>query len=276
MSKVKILVACHKPDKVFQNEVYTPIHVGRAVSKCTDAMVDMIGDDTGDNISAKNPSFCELTAQYWAWKNLKDVDYVGLCHYRRYFQTEITNQNVDDLLGSQYDLILAPSLCENNKVGDRLVRATSLEDIYIFVQCIKKVSPEYYTTAMSVLSRNTVSPYNMFIMKKERFDDFAEWQFKVLFEMEKYAKPSGYSRIRRVFGYVSEMMLTTYALFNNLHVMHMPIVNMLGEENHIILAHNKASWLRRKLIKLLYLRGEFVFVDKNGIVNGLRNDGIVF
>ena len=70
MKKVTILVACHKPDNAFKNDVYTPIHVGRAISKWREEMADMIGDDTGDNISSKNPFYCELTAQYWAWKNI--------------------------------------------------------------------------------------------------------------------------------------------------------------------------------------------------------------
>ena len=61
---------------------YLPIQVGKAISN-TDLGVQ--GDNTGDNISEKNQSYCELTGIYWAWKNLKNVDYIGLCHYRRYF-----------------------------------------------------------------------------------------------------------------------------------------------------------------------------------------------
>ena len=37
----------------------------------------------GENIYPKNPDYCELTAQYWAWKNI-DCDYYGFFHYRRY------------------------------------------------------------------------------------------------------------------------------------------------------------------------------------------------
>lgn len=49
-SKVKIFVAVHKDAQVYNDEVYTPIHVGKAVSDCK---MNFIGDDTGDNISAK-------------------------------------------------------------------------------------------------------------------------------------------------------------------------------------------------------------------------------
>ena len=31
-SNMKILVASHKPDQVYSDEVYTPIHVGRSIS----------------------------------------------------------------------------------------------------------------------------------------------------------------------------------------------------------------------------------------------------
>lgn len=51
--KIKVFVAVHKPCAVRSDSVYTPIHVGRTISKYKDEMTDMIGDDTGDNISEK-------------------------------------------------------------------------------------------------------------------------------------------------------------------------------------------------------------------------------
>ena len=81
---VKILVACHKPGVQVHNGVFLPIHVGKIRSNID---LGIVGDDSGDNISAKNNIYCEMTAVYWAWKNL-DADYIGLCHYRRLFTFE--------------------------------------------------------------------------------------------------------------------------------------------------------------------------------------------
>ncbi len=93
MSEIKIAIACHKPSTLPQNNLYVPIHVGAALSSNT--IEGLVRDDTGDNISEKNPTYCELTAQYWAWKNL-DADYYGLCHYRRFINfTDTTFTNLD-------------------------------------------------------------------------------------------------------------------------------------------------------------------------------------
>ena len=97
---IKFLVAYHKPDILFDNEMLIPIHVGRAMLKKraeTDETArknleflerNMIGDDTGENISLKNGSYNELTALYWAWKNYDKIGnptHIGLMHYRRHF-----------------------------------------------------------------------------------------------------------------------------------------------------------------------------------------------
>ena len=45
---------------------------------------DVYLDNSGEHISELNKAYCELTTQYWAWKNM-EADYYGFCHYRRYF-----------------------------------------------------------------------------------------------------------------------------------------------------------------------------------------------
>lgn len=80
--EIKIYVAYHKDSPIIENSIFTPIQVGRANST---EKLNMIGDDTGVNISNKNPIYCEMSAIYWAWKNDVYSDFVGLCHYRRIF-----------------------------------------------------------------------------------------------------------------------------------------------------------------------------------------------
>lgn len=90
---VKIVVATHKKYKMPSDAMYIPLHVGAEGKKDSDGNeldLGYIKDNTGENISILNPSFCELTGLYWAWKNL-DSDYIGLVHYRRYFGTKKRN-----------------------------------------------------------------------------------------------------------------------------------------------------------------------------------------
>lgn len=82
MKNIKILISCHKKTEYIKNAILQPIQLGCALSN--KYFPDMLHDDDGENISNLNSMYCELTAQYWAWKNL-DADYYGFCHYRRYF-----------------------------------------------------------------------------------------------------------------------------------------------------------------------------------------------
>ena len=67
MSKsVKIIIATHKLYDMPQDDIYLPVHVGREGKD----VLPYQPDNTGDNISDKNPSYCELTGLYWALKNL--------------------------------------------------------------------------------------------------------------------------------------------------------------------------------------------------------------
>ena len=82
MRDIKIIVAAHKPYRMPSDGMYLPVQVGASGKE---SIPGFMRDDTGDNISDKNPYYCELTGVYLAWKHVK-ADYVGLAHYRRHFR----------------------------------------------------------------------------------------------------------------------------------------------------------------------------------------------
>lgn len=87
---IKILVAAHKKYWMPADDVYMPLHVGAEGKE----PLGYTPDNTGDNISAKNSNYCELTGLYWAWKNL-ECQYIGLCHYRRYFGRRVHTKDIE-------------------------------------------------------------------------------------------------------------------------------------------------------------------------------------
>lgn len=275
METVKILIACHKPYDGYRDKVYTPIHVGRAISNYKEEMLDMIGDDTGENISNKNPYYCELTAQYWAWKNLKNTKYVGLAHYRRFLGCKFTEENTSFLFNQdKYDVILPMPIYCRTDVATRLALASTQEDLHIFLAVIKKQKPEYYPAALQYIQNNIVIGYNMFVMKYDIFSQFAEWQFNILFEMEKYVKVSSYTRAKRIFGYYAEALLPIYCIKNGFNIRYVDINPCLTDCTNISFAvvkrlKSKYSFIKSKVYfrmsQKLYLKEPAVFL-------GLRTD----
>lgn len=130
MNNLKILVCCHKVDSnIRKNDPYLPIQVGKAVHPDLD--LGFQNDNEGDNISIRNPYWCELTAIYWGWKNLKDYDYIGLCHYRRYLAVNTKIESISKEL-SKYDIIVGDSPRTPHPLAHGLIRAMSRDDFYIF------------------------------------------------------------------------------------------------------------------------------------------------
>lgn len=96
---LKTFVSYHRKAPLFKTSFLEPIHVGRSlVEETKDGNIthqdylwlvsNMVGDNSGDNISNLNREFCETTALYWVWKNIQKIgslDYVGFMQYRRHF-----------------------------------------------------------------------------------------------------------------------------------------------------------------------------------------------
>lgn len=223
---IKIIVATHKPYKMPADEVYLPVHVGRNISNNWQGteLENYAGDNTGDNISSKNRNYCELTALYWAWKNL-DYEYLGLAHYRRHFkggsgdkwQSILTKSDAEKLL-DRYNVIL-PKKRDYfiESTYDQYVHAHNRQDLDKTLEIIKEFYPEYIPAWDRVMKSTRGHRFNMFIMKKEILDSYLQWLFDILFKLEEVLDISGYSaNDRRVFGFVSERLLDVWLITNNI------------------------------------------------------------
>ncbi|CAJ1227018.1 DUF4422 domain-containing protein [Lactiplantibacillus xiangfangensis] len=222
--RVKILVAAHKKFPMPENRnIYLPILVG--AKKNYKPGIDFQRDDIGVNISAKNPNYNELTAIYWAWKNLKDVEAVGLVHYRRVLSTHrkggfpsVLNQEEIDSLLLNHDAIVPRKrhyYIETNY--SHYIHAHHKEPLDQTREIIKTSCPEYLDAFDKVMSRRSAHMFNMFVMKKNVFDDYCEWLFQILTQVEQSIDISEYTtQEARVFGYISELLFDVWLLENNI------------------------------------------------------------
>lgn len=278
MEKVKIFVCAHKNDpEIRTNYPFVPIQGGKALRPSLDLGFD--GDDSGDNISIKNNRYSEWSVIYWMWKNCKDVEYIGLNHYRRYFDLTINADNVDDLM-KNVDLVAVGkrNLSKRSRLKD-LAFVTSQEDAYLFADSVLTIYPDCKDALLRYLydSRNSY-PYSMFLMRREQFDDFCKFAFPILFDLENRIKDHGYSRQQRTLGYFGEYMLGLYVFYRNLKVRGVGAVGSgEGRDNGSLLHKVRLGGFRlvNKILEAPYPCPENIVVS-DAVRNGLRNDGITF
>ncbi len=233
---IKIIVATHKLYKMPQDDIYFPVHVGRALNEkwSQSELAEYCGDNTGENISAKNKNYCELTALYWAWKNL-GCDYLGLAHYRRHFKYG-TGDKWDSILGKfsaeklldKYDVIL-PKKREYfiESTYEQYIHAHNKQDLDKTLEIIKEHYPEYVAAWDKVMKSTSGHRFNMFIMKRAVLDGYLEWLFDILFRLEEVLDISGYSENdQRVFGFVSERLLDVWLITNHIRYTELAVINM--------------------------------------------------
>lgn len=233
---------------IIPNALYIPVVCGATYSN-KKLGKPLLGDNTGDNISELRNSFCELTVQYWAWKNIQS-DYYGLCHYRRYLtfssrhfkknsERHLVEAILDPISVKKYDLLNTKrmrTIIQNNDAvvnesadvrklptprgtSDSVFEHWSAYDhifldkrvLTILMETIKKMSPKYYDAAGAYMSGHWYRGYNCYVMRKELFFEMCEFQFPILFFLEKELAAKGYTQnYERTIGYLGEIM---YGIF---------------------------------------------------------------
>lgn len=272
-----IIVCCHKDDVKVSQAPYLPIHVGKALGNQD---LGIIGDDTGDNISIKNKSYCELTGLYWAWKNLKDADIIGLCHYRRYFDfhnqcqpvlpyTKFPVEQIDKLDFSvpqsiidavSKGKIVVPRVMNNvGSLYDEYCICHNSEDLRALEAVVKELSSPTYAEAFDKVMHLSHKPlcYNMFIMNRNDFDKYCSWLFGILEEVEKRIDISNYSPVQqRVFGYMAERLFNVFVAAEHKEVIHKPLLFIMDDRQGSKLNYILKSTLNNIsfFLSTLYLR----------------------
>lgn len=250
--KSKVIIATHKPYAFPENELYIPIHVGRALSTSD---FGCLGDDTGVNISEKNPFFCELTALYWAWKNgfFEDVDYCGLVHYRRYFKGSLHFGKTGILAAAEiekhmrtYDVILPVRrnyLIET--IRTHYAHAHYEKDLDMTRKILAERSPEFLDAFDAFLSRRKLHLYNMFVMPVGEFKAYMTWLFGILFELENYVDINEYDDYqKRIYGFIAERLLNVWVLQRRYRVKTLPVAHLEGSG----IAGKIVPFLKRKFM----------------------------
>jgi hypothetical protein len=205
-------------------------------------------DDTGDSISSKNFHYSELTGWYWVWKNMRDLDVVGLYHYRRYFLLGAKYLAIPDPkvyvapTASNLQRIAAPDL--NDFVEDVLniadvivprrqhfavplsqqyVSCHRREDWDLFLQAICETCPDFRSSVSWFDLETEAHLYNMMIAPKAFFDTYMLRLFAITDWMERQ-KPFPTEPYQcRVPSFVAERFFSFYLYVTRTRRFEVPI-----------------------------------------------------
>lgn len=238
---IRILVTAHKRVSIPDSLILQPVQVGPGNKG--DRFVDYLHDDEGENISNLNPMYCELTTQYWAWKNIKS-DYVGFCHYRRYFNFteklyeenpygEVMDGSIDETAVEKYglydqairkcvsgydvittgfhDLRQFPGDAETPREQYAAAERLHYRDLEAVAQIVKDMHPDYSIDVDEFLDGHLSCFCNMYIMRNDIFSAYCEWLFPILERFCADADMSHYSKeALRTPGHLAERLFNIY------------------------------------------------------------------
>lgn len=252
--KIKIIIATHIEYEMPSESIYLPVEVG---AKGKNRKLGFQKDDEGENISHLNSKFSELTALYWAWKNL-DSDVIGLVHYRRHLglkkargssikerlRNVLNKDEVEDLI-KEYDLILPK---KRNYYIDTLYshyrNTLYVEPLDKAIEITSKMYPTYKNELRILKKKRSGYMFNMMIGRKSVINDYLEWLFPILFELEKHVGKNQYTDFHaRYPGRVSELLFNVWLEKQGLKVKEVELV----DTEPVMWGKKIGSFLRAKI-----------------------------
>lgn len=207
---------------------YEPIQAGGALN----SPLCYIRDDSGQNISHKNKTYCELTVLYWMWKN-QQYDITGLTHHRRFFFNQcmfphILRVNEIHSILRKHDIIIPKAISVGQGVESQYKKAHIGADYDLCREVVGTMTPEYLPSFDKNSTSLYLHPYNMLITRASVLNDYCSFLFPLLERLEKQIDVD--SRIpyqQRVFGFLAERLFQVWLLKNqHLKSIELPVYNL--------------------------------------------------
>lgn len=232
----------HFDYKKLPNE-YVPLLVGANKNDNPD---NFITDNTGDNISNKNTSYCEETGLYWIIKNINDKN-IGVSHYRRYFANfknrksmllstlikgkvkPISVEKLDDLLKSGYTWVVSQREAGGpGSIWSQFELNHNIDDLKTTEKVISTLYPEYLPDFEHVIKESHVgSFYNMFYTSRDEAKEYSKWLFDILFEVEKQTDITDYdSYQKRLYGFLAERLMNVWLHHRKARIKYLPVFDL--------------------------------------------------
>jgi len=259
VSGIKVYVFYYKNGSIANtDQIYQPVMAGNILLPRNKTIT---GDDSGENISIKNPYFSELTGIYWIWKNTQQ-GITGACHYRRFFTAKpepllyklkrlfyfpaglykkrfgliytknaklftpkiINEQEIKELL-NRHDAILPQARKLKYTVENHFRRYHDINDLKLLETILAEKYPDYLDAFHDTLKGKRLYANNMFIMKDIHFQEFMSWWFDVLFEFERRIDLNNYTDYqKRILGFMAERLLTIWFRKKQLNCIELPVI----------------------------------------------------
>ena len=228
---IRLYMAKSHKDRPLKNviklpEYIYPLQVG---ADNTEIRLADLADNTGENNSAKNANYSELTGLYWIWKNKlcapgipegESGQYFGLGQYRRMLL--FSEDDVLRLLDNDVDVVLPYPMPYEPNIHAHHERYLKEADWNALLAALKEIHPEYADYFPQVLEQQYLYNYNVILAKKSVLREYCEWLFPILERTEQLSVPKGCEREDRYIGYMGETLETLYFMKNagRLNVVH--------------------------------------------------------
>lgn len=241
LNNLDIFICTHKDFKpIVANKAYKIISQEGLTITDTNGL-DVYYETDIPNVSNEQLAWSEVSRIYYIWKKYNVKDYIGFCHYRRYFDFL---DNADYVLETlkEYDLICAGTINEHFTVYEDWNYYHNINDLLD----ICKIANKLYNIDLSILQNFLNSTprnhFNMFIMPKHLFNEYCDFIFSIIEEFKKKYNLTDLNSIQtriinnyddyihigrtysdvtsqmRLYGFIAEFLLQLFIMYKSLNV----------------------------------------------------------